>query len=143
MVNRKLLAIVTKVALSVLFAGVFYTGWMVVAIPTIKSGFGGLVVMIMLWILAPIITGFGFALGPKIFDLISSEANKSSFWTTYKWCLAGCAIGGGIVCIFGPMLIVFGMFLAGTLSILVHEVITKGNQKRPKSGEQNCHKQKI
>ena len=53
------------------------------------------------------------------------------------------AIGDGIVCIFGPMLIVFGMFVVGKLCVIVHEVITKGNQKKLKSGEQNLQKQKL
>lgn len=124
MTTKRLLAIVARVALSVLLAGVFYTGWMAVAIPTIKSGFGGLVVKVVFWILAPIVTGFSFALGPEMFDLLSKPAGRSSFWKTYKWCLTGCVIGGGVVCIFGPMLIVFGMFAAGTLSVAVHEVVT-------------------
>lgn len=118
---KRLLGIVTRVAMSILLAGVFYTEWMAVGIPTIKSGFGGLVVKAIFWILAPIVTGFGFVLGPKIFDLCVPKADKSCFWKTYKWCLAGCAIGGGVVCVFGPMLIVFGMFAAGTLSVILQE----------------------
>ena len=136
MVIRKLLAIVARVALSIPFAGVFYTGWMAVTIPTIQSGFGGWVVKVVLWILAPTVTGFGFALSSKIFDLLSRATDRRSFWSTYKWCLAGCAIGGGILNIFGPMLIVFGMFVAGTLSIAVHEVITtnKGGDLAKEAG---------
>jgi hypothetical protein len=126
MTERRLLAIVARVVLSVLLAGVFYTGWMAVAIPTTKSEFGGLAVKAILWILAPIVTGFGFALGPKTFDLLSPAVGNNSFWKVYKWSLISCAIGGGVVCIFGPMLIVFGMFVAGTLSVVAHEVITKG-----------------
>jgi hypothetical protein len=30
-------------------------------------------------------------------------------------------LGGGIVFVFGPMLIVFGMFAAGTVSVVLHE----------------------
>jgi hypothetical protein len=41
------------------------------------------------------------------------------------------------------MLIVFGMFVVGKLCVIVHEVITKGNQKKLKSGEQNLQKQKL
>jgi pimeloyl-ACP methyl ester carboxylesterase len=126
---KRLFGIVVKVALSVLFAGLFYTGWMVVAIPTVKSGFGGVVVKAVLWIIAPIVTGLGFAVGTKIFELLPT-AKKSPFWVTYKWYLAGCAIGGGIVCIFGPMLIVFGMFLAGTLSVFLHEAFIMLNYPR-------------
>ena len=122
MTEKRLLAVVARVVLSVLLAGVFYAGWMAVAIPTIKSGLGGLAVKVVLWILAPIVTGFGFALGPTVFDLLSPAAHKNSFWKTYKWSLVGCAIGGGVVCIFGPMLIVFGIFVAGVLSITLQEV---------------------
>jgi len=130
MTARKLLAIVARVALSILFAGVFYTGWMAVAIPTIKSGLGGLAVKAILWILAPFVTGFGFALGPKAFDLLSRAPARNSFWRTYKWCLGACAIGGGVVCIFGPMLIVFVMFDAGVLSITLHEVARVRKESR-------------
>ena len=95
MTERRLLAIVARVVLSVLLAGVFYTGWMAVAIPTTKSEFGGLAVKAILWILAPIVTGFGFALGPKTFDLLSPAVGNNSFWKVYKWSLISCAIGGG------------------------------------------------
>ncbi|MHC4560599.1 MAG: hypothetical protein ACYS80_25245 [Planctomycetota bacterium] len=104
MTIKRLLGILVRVALSVLFAGIFYTGWMAIAIPTFKSGFGGLIVKATLWVLAPIVTGFGFAVGPKIFEFLPTT-KKGQFWKTYKWCLAGCAIGGGIFWLFGPMLI--------------------------------------
>ena len=66
--------------------------------------------------------GLGFAIGARIFELLPM-ADKSRFWDTYKWCVASCARGAGIVCVFGPMLIVFGMFVAGTLSLVLHEII--------------------
>ncbi len=122
MAIKILLGVLARVALSVLLAGIFYIGWMAIAIPTIKSGFGGLIVKVTLWVLAPIATGLGFAMGPKIFEFLPTT-NKGKFWKTYKWCLAGCAIGGGVFWLFGPMLIVFGMFLAGTLSIVMYEVV--------------------
>jgi hypothetical protein len=75
---KKRLAIVSgRVVLSVIFAGIFYTGWMVIAIPITKSGFGGSAVHVLIWILAPIVTGLGFAAGPKIFELLSSSYNIS------------------------------------------------------------------
>ena len=121
MAMRKLLGVLARVALSLLFAGIFYFGWMAVAIPTLKSGFGGLMAKVVLWILAPVVTGLGFAVGATVFGLLSMT-EKGRFWRTYKWCLAGCAIGGGVVCLFGPMLIVFGMFAAGTLSVVLCDV---------------------
>ncbi len=123
MTIKRLLGVLVRVALSVIFAGIFYIGWMAIAIPTIKSELGGLFVIVkaVIWILAPIITGLGFAVGPKILELLPFT-DKTRFWETYKWCLAGCAIGGGIVFVFGPMLIVFGMFATGTMCVVLHEV---------------------
>ncbi len=121
MTIKRLLGVLVRVALSVIFAGIFYIGWLAIALPTFKSGFGGLVVKAVIWILAPILTGLGFAVGPKIFELLPFT-DKTRFWETYKWCLAGCAIGAGIVCVFGPMLIVFGMFATGTMCVVLHEV---------------------
>lgn len=127
---KRFLGIVIRVVMSILFAGVFYTGWMAVAILTIKSGFGGLAVKTIFWFLAPIVTGFGFALDLKIFDLLMPKTDKSYFGKTYKWCLASCALGGGTVCVFGPMLIVFGMFAAGTLCVILQETARVGKGSR-------------
>ena len=130
MTTRRLLIIAARVALAVLLAGVFYAAWMAVAIPTIKTGSGGRIVRVVLWILAPIVTGFGFALGPKIFDLFAPAARRTSSWKACKWCLAGCAIGGGVLWLFGPTLIVFGMFTVGTLIAGVHAVISSSTVRR-------------
>ena len=109
---KSLLGVLVRVTLSVFFAVVFYTGWMAVAIPTVKSGFGGVGVKVVIWVLAPVLTGLGFAVGLKIFELFPG-VEKGSFWITYKRYLLVCAIGGGVGFAFGPMLIVFGMFGAG------------------------------
>ncbi len=119
---KRFVGVLLRVGVSVIFAGIFYIGWMAIAIPTIKSGFGGFVFRGVIWIIAPIITGLGFAVGSKIFELLP-YTDKTGFWETYKWCLAGCAIGGGILWLFGPMLIVFGMFSAGTVSVVLHEAV--------------------
>jgi len=122
MMIKRLVGVLVRVVLSVIFAGIFYIGWLAIVIPIHESGFGGLFVKAVVWILAPILTGLGFALGIKIFELLPGT-DKAGFWETYKWCLAGCTIGGGIVCVFGPMLIVFGMFAAGTVSVVLHEAV--------------------
>ena len=121
-----------RVALSVIFAGIFFIGWLVFAILTFRSGFGGKaafgslivrsIITSLIWILAPILTGLGFAVGSKIFELLSATG-KTSLWKNYMWCFIGCAIGFGIVWPFGPMLIVFGMFVTGTISVVLHEVV--------------------
>ena len=120
MLAKRLAGILLRAVLSVIFAVVFYAGWLVVAIPTHKSGFGGPARKAAIWISAPILTGLGFAAGSKIFVLLTGTG-KRRFWQTYKWCLVSCTIGGGIAWVFGPMLIVLGMFAAGTISILLDE----------------------
>jgi len=127
MTKNRLPGVLGRVALSVIFAGIFYTGWLIIAIPASKSGFGGMAVQTVIWILAPILTGLGFATGQKIFELLPA-ADKTCFWETYMWCLAGCVIGAGIVWPFGPMLIVFGMFVTGTISVVLHEVVRMRKQ---------------
>lgn len=87
MTRKRLLGILVRVALSVIFAGIFYIGWMAIILQTYKSG-NGLVVKAVIWILAPILTGLGFAVGSKIFELLPSN-DKTRFWETYLWCLAG------------------------------------------------------
>lgn len=122
MTIKRLLGVLIRVALSGIFAAIFYIAWLAILLSTHESGFGGWPVMAALWILAPILTGLGFAVGPTIFELFPAT-DKSSFWETYKWCLAGCAIGAAVVCVFGPMLIVFGMFTAGTITVILHETV--------------------
>ncbi len=118
---KRLVGVLLRIALSVIFAGVFYTAWMAIGLPIFKSGFDSRAVRAGIWILAPIMTGLGFAVGPVIFELWPM-AEKCGFWQRYKWSLAGCAIGGGITFAFGPMLIVFGMLAVGMVSVMLYEV---------------------
>ena len=122
MTIKRLLEVLIRVALSGIFAAIFYIAWLAITLSIDKSGFGGWPVKAVVWILAPIFTGLGFAVGPTIFELLPAT-DKTPFWETYKWCLAGCAIGAAVVCLFGPMLIVFGMFAAGTIAVVLHEVV--------------------
>ena len=121
--NAKLmLAIVVRVACSLICAGIFYTGWMAVAISAFKAGVDNVVVEVVLWLCAPVVTGAGFAVGVAIFQWLSG-ARRGKFVDVYKWSLTGCAVGAGAVFPFGPMLIVFGMFVLGTASVTVGEFV--------------------
>ncbi len=109
-----------RIFISLLFAGFFYILWMAVAITAFKSG-SGKFMMGQLWIIAPFITAAGFTIGIGLFDLVAKRS-RQNFFNIYKWPLAGCAVGAIIVAPFGPMLIVFGMFGLGTLSVILREV---------------------
>ena len=118
---KKLLISFVRIGLSLIFAGIFYFGWMAVAITAFKAGCCP-VVKGLLWVLAPVVTAAGFAAGIVLIDLIV-RAGKIRLFRVYLWPLAGCAIGAGVVFPFGPMLIVFGMFGLGTASVILREIL--------------------
>jgi hypothetical protein len=118
---KSISGVLFRVIFSVVFAGIFYTCWMAVAIPAFRSGLS-IVLKAVIWLAAPVVTALGFTTGVFIFELLSG-ARKSKFFNIFKWSLIGCAIGAGSVVWFGPMLIVFGMFLIGTASIALREIV--------------------
>ncbi len=70
---------------------------------------------------APVTTAAGFALGIALFERLAGHS-RTAFLRIFLWPLVGCAIGDGVVYWFGPMLIVFAIFAAGTASIAIREV---------------------
>ena len=121
------LGLFVRIIVSVIFAGIFYTGWLAIAIPVIKSG--PLFAKALCWLSAPLITAAGFASGIAIFEL-SPGTRKSKPRDIVLWPLAGCTIGAAVVFFFGPMLIVFAMFALGTAGILTKEIMSIKNQSR-------------
>ncbi len=117
---KKLIISFLRIFNSVLFAGFFYIFWMAIAITAFKSGYGK-IIMGLLWIIAPFATAAGFTIGIGLFDF-AVKRSRQNFFNIYKWPLVGCIIGAALVFPFGPMLIVFGMFGLGTLSVILREV---------------------
>lgn len=108
-----------RIACSLLGAGLFYAAWMVLFLLT--SGSASPFLQAILWLLAPVMTAAGFALGVVLLDRLAGHS-RIAFLRIFPWPLVGCAVGAGIVYWFGPMLIVFAMFAAGTASIALREV---------------------
>ena len=123
---KNIFGLFVRLVVSAAFAGIFYVGWMAVAIPIVKSG--PLAAKALCWLLAPVVTGGGFALGITIFELVPGT-RKSKVRDIVLWPLSGCAIGAVVVFFFGPMLIIFGMFALGATSILVKELVNIKNQQ--------------
>ncbi len=107
-----------RVAVSLLLAGVFYLAWMSVFILTYHSAGPG--VRAFLWIAGPPVVAAGFALGLMLFRW-KARRRRIEFLRCYIWPLVGCAIGTAVVFPFGPMLIVFGIFILGTLAVTIYE----------------------
>lgn len=121
-----------RIIISVAFAGIFYVGWLAVAIAVLK--YGPLFAKVLCWLSAPVVTGAGFASGIAIFELLPGT-RKSKLRDIVLWPLAGCTIGAAVVFFFGPMLIVFSMFALGTASILAKEIVSIKNQPKQTFGE--------
>jgi hypothetical protein len=117
-----MLAVLVRVVCSLVFAGIFYTGWMAVAIAAFKARIDSVAVRAILWLCAPIVTGAGFAVEVVLFELLPGTG-RSKIVDIYRWSLIGCAIGAGVVVWFGPMLIVFGMFAGGAVSVGMRELV--------------------
>jgi|SRR4030042_2026550 hypothetical protein len=109
---------VPRFVVSVIFGAAFYVAWMALFLichTYLSSFFRG-----FLWILAPIVTGLGFFAGAALFSRIR-RLSQPPFRRLCLYPLLGCSIGAAIVFPFGPMLIVFGMCLLGSLSMLLFE----------------------
>lgn len=117
---KKIVIALLRIIVSTAFSGVFYVGWLAMAIPVLQSELS-ILVKIPMWILAPVITSLGFWFGIFVVDLLSFSP-KPKFWDIYRYPFVGCSVGAVIVVPFGPMLIVFGMFGLGGLSIIVREM---------------------
>lgn len=117
---RFLRGALAKVTLSLLCAGTAYFIWLAAFLQATK--FDVSLVKAILWLLAPVATAAGYASGIAMFEHLSGM-NKTRFLRIFTWPLIGCAVGAGAVYWFGPMLIVFGMFVAGTASVALREVV--------------------
>ncbi len=109
-----------RILASTLFGGFFYSVWL--GIFLVVSPDGGLLEL-LLWLVAPIITAIGFAMGIIVFNYFGKMPG-TPFLRLLSWPLLGCIIGAAVVYWFGPMLIVFSMLALGTLSIATREVIS-------------------
>jgi len=113
-----LLKSLASVAISVAIAGVFFVGWLGVFIPAFKTD--STILRLTGWLSAPIVTALGFASGLWLADRML-RPGEAGFLRVLMWPFVGCVLGAVAVFWFGPMLIVFGMFTAGTMSIILRE----------------------
>lgn len=129
--NRRVLwGVFIRIAAPTLCGGVAYVIWLAVFL--LLSGLRRPVVEVLGWVSAPVVTAAGFASGAAMSGRLT-KARGSRFLRIFVWPLIGCSFGAAVVYWFGPMLIVFGMFAAGTASIALREMILwsrGGSEKR-------------
>ena len=68
------------------------------------------------------VTAGGFAVGLALGERLLGGM-RVSFGRVLPWPLAGCAVGAAAVYPYGPMLIVFGMFLLGTAGVVLRQAL--------------------
>ena len=76
----------------------------------------------ILWLAAPLITGLGFGFGIHLVNKLLKH-DLVPFHRITRWPILGCILGALAVYWFGPMLIVFSMLAAGTVSVCFQEFI--------------------
>ena len=107
--------------LAVCAGGLGYSVWLIIflLLPTNVSA----AIENVLWMLAPVLTTSGFSLGVWIRNKRTKQVHIP-LTSSLLWTLIACSLGALTVYWYGPMLIVFSMLACGTLSVLVHEIIS-------------------
>jgi hypothetical protein len=118
--KRHLFSVIIKITISLVCAGITYFVWMGLFI-LMADSVGSLVKGIF-WLAAPVVTATGFATGIFAHER-ATGVSYASFPSAFAWPLLGCAIGALAVYWQGPMLIVFGMFMLGTASVVLRELV--------------------
>ena len=117
---RLLIGALGRASFSLLCGGISYFVWMAAAL--LSSSLDNPPLKAFLWLLAPIVTAFGFAAGIAILER-GTKTSKTTFLRIFIWPLVACTLGAVAVYWFGPMLIVFAMLAAGAASVFLREVV--------------------
>jgi hypothetical protein len=120
--NRHLFSLIIRITLSLVCGGITYFVWMGLFI-LMADSVGSLVKGIF-WFAAPVITATGFATGIFAHER-ATGVRYATFPSVFAWPLLGCAIGALGIYWQGPMLIVFGMFVLGTASVVLRELVQR------------------
>ena len=123
---RYLRRLVVRLLLSALCAGLSYFVWLGGFL--LSKDYTGPVMRGIFWVTAPLVTAIGFAAGIVAHERIVRSA-RTGFFRILLWPLVGCTIGAVAIYWYGPMLIVFGMFAAGTASIALRELLLRGKER--------------
>ena len=108
-----------RIGSSLLSGGVFYTGWLGAFLLLDPEG---TFFETIVWMTAPFITGLGFGFGVHLVNKLLKK-DLEPFHQIAFWPILGCILGAVAVYWFGPMLIVFSMLAAGTVSVSIREFI--------------------
>ncbi len=115
---RRLWQVIVKTAVAILCAGLFHVFYLAVFLVTFRSC--GPILRGLILMAAPVFNATGFTVGIWFCE---RHDNRRRFVHILPWPLIACSLGAAAICWRGPMLIVFGMFAAGTASVILREVV--------------------
>jgi hypothetical protein len=116
---KPMLKLPVLVSLSILVAVFFHIGWLAAFIPAAKSDV--VVLKILGWMLAPVVTAIGYATGLWIGERWLAQ-RTAIFLRIFTWPLVGCVLGAASLGRIGPMWAGIGIFVGGAVSVVLREV---------------------
>ena len=118
MTLKEIMMMSARIGASLIGAGIAFCGWLALFLLFAKDG--STAASAVLWIAAPVATAFGFAAGYSVGDHVT-RLPHGNFTRRILVLLVACSVGAVSVFWLGPMLIVFSMFAAGGLCIVIWE----------------------
>ena len=123
MPRRRLRDAAVRAVAALLGGGVFYAAWL--ALFLVVHRLDSPLVQLVLWVSAPLATGFGCAVGAWAGARL--RHGSLSIGLVWPWSVAGCIVGALAVFWYGPMLIVFTMLAGGAAAVAAREIIAPGD----------------
>lgn len=107
-----------RVAMGVLAGGIGYVLWLILFLLLTPTDTWRTV----MWGLAPVVTAIGYAVGGYMGEDVT-QVRRSPWWVLLLWPLIGCGVGAALVFRRGPSALILGVFGAGTLSMVIREIV--------------------
>lgn len=120
-------SLVAGVLAAALVGGLCYLGWLA-AFLLLSGPPGQIQPNLLVWLSAPLVTAAGFAAGMALVERLAGRVWRA-YWRLLIWPVVGCTVGAAAVYPFGPMLIVFGIFVGGMASVALRAAFVQARER--------------
>jgi hypothetical protein len=112
-----------RVVIAALVGAAFHAAWVVLFIFAASRDAPGFVRGV-LWLIVPVVTATGFALGLALLPRREPEPG-TDFTRAFLTALSGCAIGGVVMSPIGPMFVGLGVLGGGTVAVAIRVALDR------------------